>query len=388
MAMCKCKKSNPRNPRPCGCMSNPKGVKMYHVVVIPPAPFGQLGTQWHSRSTVTRGAFDTKAQAEEWARKNLHGHAYSIKRKSRGYANPRRNPAAVQYGSEDYKIGLFQGAVEKGKLPPPPSTSRELQQGYAAGARIAKVKPAAVQRALGVYSATHSHAKAGDALKDATLGGDPVANPRRNPAAKGYVKIAAYEDKKRKKPTVRDEVYFEAAGPFVRSKLLKAGETLEKVKDDADTITHAPTGMAIYSPILSRYENSKKLVVAAMRDLRQWIKKLSKDELRTISEGFTFGSREMTPAQEKLLREAYQVCRSGRIERNPRRNPMSAAARKHLAHEKSEERSFASLLNKLPIGETVTLGGCRVRKLSKGFVVINGERLTAKEAAAKIHRGK
>lgn len=70
-----------------------------------------------------------------------------------------------------------------------------------------------------------------------------------------------------------------------------------------------------------------------------------------------------------------------------RKNPMTAAERKHCAHERSEERAFASLLSKLPVGETVTLSGRRVRKLSKGYVVVDGIRLSDKQAAAKIHRG-
>lgn len=65
-------------------------------------------------------------------------------------------------------------------------------------------------------------------------------------------------------------------------------------------------------------------------------------------------------------------------------NPMS-----HLAHERLEEQQFAGLLAALPEGQTVTLGrGCRVRRLSKGYFVVNGERLTTKQAAIRLHRGK
>jgi hypothetical protein len=45
------------------------------------------------------------------------------------------------------------------------------------------------------------------------------------------------------------------------------------------------------------------------------------------------------------------------------------------------------MLAKLPVGVTLKAGKHRVRKLSKGFVVVDGERLTEKQAAAKIHRG-
>ena len=69
----------------------------------------------------------------------------------KNYGSKRNPSSGANYSSEDYTIGLFQGAVEKGKLPPPPSTSADLQKGYAAGARIAKAKPAAVQRARCLY---------------------------------------------------------------------------------------------------------------------------------------------------------------------------------------------------------------------------------------------
>lgn len=84
---------------------------------------------------------------------------------------------------------------------------------------------------------------------------------------------------------------------------------------------------------------------------------------------------------------------------NPRkrRNPVGADPRyvpvtmnpkpkgKYLAHEKEEEQIFASMLAKLPVGVTMQAGKHRVRKLSKGYVVIDGERLGMKDAAAKLH---
>lgn len=147
-----------------------------------------------------------------------------------------------------------------------------------------------------------------------------AADKKRNPA-KGTVRVAAYADKKRTVPTVNEDVYFEAAGPFVRSKSLSKSETVQTVKDDAHLITHKPTGMIVYvGGGASLYADKKKDAVAAMRDLRAWLKKLSKDEVRTISEGFTFGSRDMTPAQEALMREALGICRSGKIQRNPRKS--------------------------------------------------------------------
>ena len=99
----------------------------------------------------------------------------------------------------------------------------------------------------------------------------------------------------------------------------------------------------------------------------------------------------MTPEQDKLLRQAVGVC-MGELQttRNPkRRNPAPTAAqkRKHMAHEREEEATFATMLDKLPVGVTLKAGKHRVRKLSKGYVVIDGVRLTDKEAAKKIHRG-
>ncbi len=52
----------------------------YFSVVIPPAEPGEPKTKWHSTSTVTRGAFDTKAEAEKWAKKNLEGSPYTVKK--------------------------------------------------------------------------------------------------------------------------------------------------------------------------------------------------------------------------------------------------------------------------------------------------------------------
>ena len=139
----------------------------------------------------------------------------------------------------------------------------------------------------------------------------------RNPA-KGVVRVAARNKKGR--PIVLESVYFESAGPFVRSKALDKSETVQSVEDDwqARIITHTPTGVMIYAGGLGwSATDPKKEAVACMKNLRQWLKKLSKDEVRIISDGFVFGSRDLTPAQDKLLREANQVCRSGKILRNP-----------------------------------------------------------------------
>ena len=139
---------------------------------------------------------------------------------------------------------------------------------------------------------------------------------QRNPA-KGTVKVARADRKGQ--PITDESFYFEKAGPFARTCLIEKGWTPQTVKDDYDAhvITHLPTGASIYKGGFSLYDNRKKNAVQAMKDLRQWLKKLSAVEVQEISEGFTFGSRKLTPTQDKLLREAYAVCSSGKIERNP-----------------------------------------------------------------------
>lgn len=53
----------------------------YYTVVIPPVEEG-YATQWHSATlTLTRGAFDTKKAATEWAKKHLGGHRFRIEKR-------------------------------------------------------------------------------------------------------------------------------------------------------------------------------------------------------------------------------------------------------------------------------------------------------------------
>lgn len=102
----------------------------------------------------------------------------------------RRNPA-VHAASEDYKLGLFQGAAERGMQPPPKETSHDLRRGYADGAKVAKAMPSARSEALGVYKATGNQLRAADVLYDNAKGGaSTVRNPRssKSPAtATAYV---------------------------------------------------------------------------------------------------------------------------------------------------------------------------------------------------------
>lgn len=114
------------------------------------------------------------------------------------------------------------------------------------------------------------------------------------------------------------------------------------------------------------------------------------------------GAFRSTKSQAKageLLREMAGTASTSTPIGNPRkkRNPVGADPRyvpvsmnpkpkgKYLAHEKEEEQIFASMLSKLPVGVTMKAGKFRVRKLSKGFVVVDGERLSMKDAAAKLH---
>ncbi len=60
----------------------------YYTVLIPYAASG--ATQWHPDtptgpfSTLSRGAFNTRAQADEWAERHLNGKPYSVRKAERG----------------------------------------------------------------------------------------------------------------------------------------------------------------------------------------------------------------------------------------------------------------------------------------------------------------
>jgi hypothetical protein len=267
-------------------------------------------------------AHDLAKQAERASR--------AVRNPVKNYGSKKRNPT-VHAASEDYKLGLFQGAAERGMQPPPKGTSYDLRRGYADGAKVAKALPSARSEALGVYKATGNQLRAADVLYDNAKGGaSTVRNPR---AAKSPATARAYVTK-------------------IRSIAHQAG-----ISDrDAHWALHYPEAAQSKHPAQAR------------------IGKL------------------FLQAKEKGLGNAVMAKFEKRIGllANPRnrKNPMTAAERKHCAHERSEERAFASLLAKMPIGQTATLSGHRVRKLSKGYVVIDGIRLSDKQAAAKIHRGK
>jgi hypothetical protein len=62
-----------------------KQLKKYYTVVVPWVKEGR--TKWHSGEsdrggpfhTLSRGAFNTRKEAEEWAKKNLGGARFAIK---------------------------------------------------------------------------------------------------------------------------------------------------------------------------------------------------------------------------------------------------------------------------------------------------------------------
>jgi hypothetical protein len=249
-------------------------------------------------------------------------HAAEHKRLLKSKRNPSlnvRNPSRkVHTGSEDYRLGLFQGAMEKGKLPPPHDTSADFKRGYADGAKVAAARPAASAESLGVYKATGSQPQAGAVLYDAVKG-EAVATLR-NPSI-----------------NVRNPSGAKSEG------------SVQKF-----TNVSGQTGWLVYD-----------------------------------RHGHRVGFYATKPLALEMLAFANSKRHStSSVVSGPLRNPMSAAARKHLAHEKGEEKAFVSMMAALAEGVTVKVGAHRVRKLSKGYVVVDGERLTTTQAAAKLHRGK
>lgn len=313
---------------------------------------------------------------------------------------PKRNPAQVKYDSDDYKRGLFQGAVEKGKAPPPRGTSAELQRGYAAGARIAAAQPKALAKAMGVYEVTSDQVRAGQALQDAVLDHDPVANPsgkRQRAKAKlpnpfEVIDGELYEDGRhipRMTPAEAKKAY---AAPKCSGYLCGKPATMVVSASFGGTAPFCAKHAAEERRLLKKRKNPRtereRLEALVWSNTHRDFRGKFPDGTKTILQFVPGMGTCLVPVSSLSDQELKNRLPSAAKEKHSIRNPMSAAERKHCAHERSEERSFASLLNKLPEGETVTLGGRRVRKLSKGFVVVDGERLPAKQAAAKIHRGR
>ena len=424
-------------------------------------------------------------------------------------ANPRKRRNPVHAASEDYKLGLIQGALERGKLPPPSSSSADLKRGYADGHKVAKAMPAARSEALGVLKATGSHLKAGESLyeaakgsKNATLSQNPrssVANVLAGIARKhldfetldtrrmdslDFREVAvwsvksALEDAYRagsggRAPTAsliagiaRKHLYFETLDTrrmgsldfrevavwSVKSALEEAYRAGKQAASRGKTSNPAPKDHLKRGAI--RFGSAERLlkkgdyfdaIVEASQAKSDFFDGIEADRKDAL-DGIVFASdlarkafkssrgqmagmpKHRNPARRKsfqskfiklledikraeqaqrdainehgyfspITKEAYKAVgraldamdKYREASRGKTSNPMSAAARKHLAHEKSEERSFASLMSKMPQGETVMLGKHRVRKLGKGYVVVDGVRLTTTQAAAKIHRGK
>jgi hypothetical protein len=310
-----------------------------------------------------------------------------------------RNPSrSVHTGSEDYRIGLFQGAIEKGKIPPPHNTSADLRRGYADGAKVAKAKPAMVAEALGVYKATSNQQQAGAVLYS-EVKGESVATLR-NPSL----------NVRNPSNAAINRAFLNAIDAATRNKILSSiGKHYDMTAKEAmEEVTHAeaehlldymiePMRSATYV-IMQRHgfglaRRNPSGAKQRARGVRGY------DDFSGAGDSAALAwaaqtRREMAAAKRGRHGDldVYRRSHAGDIaassRHRPLRNPMSAAARKHLAHEKGEEKAFASMMAALAEGVTVKVGTHRIRKLSKGYVVVDGERLTTTQAAAKLHRGK
>jgi hypothetical protein len=62
---------------------------IYYTVVVPPAARIVDSTKWHSYTkTLTRGAFDTPAEAHAWAKKKIPGNKYTVRKMKGAVRNP------------------------------------------------------------------------------------------------------------------------------------------------------------------------------------------------------------------------------------------------------------------------------------------------------------
>ena len=411
-----------------------------------------------------------------------------------------KNPRRRRNPSEDYSLGVFQGAMEHGKLPPPKTASADYRKGYAAGSKAGRSKPEARAQALGVFKASGSQRQGGETLQELVAGTSTVQNPRskkRNPsvffvtlpdgrvvtevspvavqhwtarggkarrakaseiaalaesrlqeslsasrqgdkvaakdyatAAMGYAKevkgagpneilrkdliariqpvldatrSAFRNPRKRRNPQVSGQAvhdaYFRLAKVYLPGQSLPVYTGKVTLLDLARELRVSPEDISFNGTGLYNL-NGRIYEMLAGEDLALLQKHSAKKRnpsLLTIGlvAGAAYaytksaGVRKHTKAAGKGLatgaRAAYGAYKHHAKKGNPA--PTSAAARKHLAHEKSEEATFATMLDKLPVGVTLKAGKHRIRKLSRGYVVVDGVRLTDKEAAKKIHRG-
>lgn len=73
----------------------------YYSVLIPYVATG--ATQWHPTEptgpfrTLSRGAFDTRKEAEDWADRHLNGKPYSVKKHERGFDTLQSSAGARMY---------------------------------------------------------------------------------------------------------------------------------------------------------------------------------------------------------------------------------------------------------------------------------------------------
>lgn len=348
-------KQNPRKKRNggCGCAGacgNPhcgpkKRNPRTYSVVIPPVSGSEIGTVWHAPRTVVRGSFSTKAEADAWAKANLRGYPYSLKWHTYSKlgrkvdAATHRNPEGQ---GEDYNMAAFAGAVERGLLPAHVAPE-DYKRGYVEGAQISKKSPLAVAAAMGAFRSTGSQAKAGEMLREMSgkaSTSSPIGNPRkrRNPAVWPWERVEQFGGRK---------AGVEAASAALTNLSLgrKHNESMEAY--------------------LKRDASARARFLAVVEYLQKK------------------GAVRSSIAQRYTTRNPFSNDPRYVLVNNPKRNGKPKG--KYLAHEKEEEQIFASMLTKLPVGVTMKAGKHRVRKLSKGFVVIDGERLSMKDAAAKLH---
>lgn len=419
---CGCKK-NPGKRRngDCGCQKNPR-----RRLVRNARP-----SHWPEEKVATpkqRSAFEAKlvkmgvppSEAYKLSHYNPKSQWQDILQWASGEYRRRRNP------SEDYSLGVFQGAMEHGKLPPDKGSSAEFKRGYSNGRRLGVTKPEARAQALGVFKATGSQRQGGEILEEAAQGLSTVQNPhkRRNPGCgcSGLKRNPGCGCKKnpRNRPLARN------ARPL--------GWPEEKPATAKQTAAFADKLVKLGVPYTEASKMSQMHPKSEWQDILFWASREYSSRKRrnpTPEEHRKRGWKTLESGQEALSKanaslvpgdyllafsdgvEALQdshdgvdgdlarkagflmfeagipLLKTAKASRGKKRNPAPTAAqkRKHLAHEREEEATFKAMLDKLPVGVTLKAGKHRIRKLSRGYVVVDGVRLTDKEAAKKIHRG-
>jgi len=314
-----------------------------------------------------------------------------------------RNPSRkVNTGSEDYRLGLFQGAMEKGKLPPPHDTSADFKRGYADGAKVAAARPAASAESLGVYKATGSQPQAGAVLYDAVKGEavatlrNPSINVRNPSGAKSEGLVQKFTNVFGQTGWLVYDRHGHRVGFYATKPL--ALEMLAFANSKRHSTSSVVSGPTRNPSLNVRNPSGAKQRARGTRSFGMYWDPDAYDNLaleraaharKQIAKAKKAGAKAGRGSMYEFFRQGHaQDIEESKRARPKLPNPMSASERKHLAHEKGEEKAFASMMAALAEGVTVKVGAHRIRKLSKGYVVVDGERLTTTQAAAKLHRGK